>query len=327
MKEECIPLDAPSAWIEALQGIPHAFGHTWENCYSMYLSTGHSTFLYTFKEREVQIVCPIAERSYQGYIDIVTPYGFSGFVGNAPCADFPGHWERFASQRGYVCGYIGLNPLLYNTSYFRPEDAYSYNLVYALDLTMGIDELFSRLSTNRKRQVSKASRSANLIEETDRLLEFLLRHYIDFYREKNASSVYHFVPDTFIELAKKDNVILVGTEGPEGVNSVMMFAYTPYIGEYLLNVSLPEGQQYSVALLWYGVRKLMERKVAWLNLGGGIRPGDGVAQFKERFGGKVFPMLSLKQVYHVALFRQLCQKAQANPDDLSGYFPPYWAKK
>ena len=35
IKQNCIPLECPSEWKEALKGIKHSFGQTWENCYSI----------------------------------------------------------------------------------------------------------------------------------------------------------------------------------------------------------------------------------------------------------------------------------------------------
>jgi len=306
-----------------LIGIPHAFAHTWENCYAMHLSTGNKTYLYTFELDGTRIVCPVSERQFRGKIDIVTPYGFSGFTGSKPLPGFSEYFRKFAANKGYVCGYIGMNPLLQNEKFCRSEEIYYYNSLYALDLTIGIEELYSRLSTNRKRQVKAAGNFENIISEKYRLLDFLLQYYRAFYAKKGASSVYQFDPRTLIELVKNDNVLLAGTIGENGVNAVIMFAYTPYIGEYILNVSLPDGQQNSVALLWYGICQLKKRNVRWLNLGGGIKPGDGVAQFKKRFGGEVFPLSSVKQIYHDDIYHSLCKSVNADPTDMTGYFPSY----
>lgn len=325
--EKCITLNEPEAWQKALRGIPHAFAHTWENCHAMHFATGYETYLYSFEMDEIRVVCPISERPFGRYIDIVTPYGFSGFSGNKPLSHLSELFSRFARERGYVCGYFGLNPLLQNEGYCQCDNISSHNTIYALDLRLGEGELYSRLSKNRKRQVKAARKMENFVTDKEVLLEFLLDNYSDFYREKGASSIYQFSPETFIELAKSDNVILGGTEDENGVNSVIMFAHTPYIAEYVLNVSLPEGQRNSVALLWYGIRKMIERNVRWLNLGGGIKPGDGVAQFKERFGGEEFPLFGLKQIYDEDLYRSLCDKVNADPNDSTGYFPAYRAKK
>jgi hypothetical protein len=117
MKHTCISLDDPSRWGSALAGVPHAFGHTWEHCYGMHLSSGLLTFLYYFEAENTRIVCPFSERTYGGHVDLVTPYGFSGFTGSGSCADFPSHWRPFAQIRRYVCGYIGLHPLFENDTY------------------------------------------------------------------------------------------------------------------------------------------------------------------------------------------------------------------
>jgi hypothetical protein len=60
-----------------------------------------------------------------------------------------------------------------------------------------------------------------------------------------------------------------------------------------------------------------------LNLGGGVVPGDGIAEFKARFGTSRAPLSALAQVYQPDVFARLCADAGVDPDDRSGYFPPY----
>jgi hypothetical protein len=71
MKHECIPLDSPGAWKDALQDIPHAFAHTWESCRAVYLTTRLPTYLYCFEDESARIVCPIAERRKLGLANCV----------------------------------------------------------------------------------------------------------------------------------------------------------------------------------------------------------------------------------------------------------------
>ncbi len=325
IRNSWIPLNEQSAWKDALEGIPHAFGHTWESCHAMSLSTGHNTYLYTFEADGVSIVCPIAERSFHGHIDILTPYGFSGFTGNGSCLDFTRQWKQEAARRNYVCGYIGLNPILHNPDYYAPEDAYTYNCIYAIDLQLEIEELFARLSKNRKRQLRSTDKSSTINFDQERILSFILRHYSDFYQRKGASAVYQFLPETIEELATRDCVILFGAEGENGIEEVMMLAFTPFVGEYLMSISNNDASRHTVNLLWKAIHLLKDRGVRWFNLGGGIRPGDGVAQFKERFGGQVFPLQSLKQIYNTEIYANLCKQTHKDPEDLKGYFPPYHA--
>src|ERR1700733_12014806 len=100
--QRAIPLDSPLEWKQALSGIPHSFFHTWEHSYAMYLTHKLPAFLYCFEADEVRIVCPFIERPFGKYVDIATPYGFSGFAGNGEFPDFPSYWEEFVQSRGYV---------------------------------------------------------------------------------------------------------------------------------------------------------------------------------------------------------------------------------
>src|SRR5262245_28427283 len=99
MRQELIPLSDRDRWCEALHGISHTFGHTWENCHAMSLSSDYQTFLYRFVSDGVRIVCPIAERWYAGERDIVTPFGFSGFVSFGQSIKFSQAWLGFARER------------------------------------------------------------------------------------------------------------------------------------------------------------------------------------------------------------------------------------
>jgi hypothetical protein len=64
--------------------------------------------------------------------------------------------------------------------------------------------------------------------------------------------------------------------------------------------------------------------VPYLNLGGGIREGDDVAEFKRRFGAAERPLASLRQVYRPDVYDRLCAQAGVSPQR-SGWFPPYRA--
>jgi hypothetical protein len=322
IEQRCIGLDSPDNWKDALQEVKHAFSHTWENCYGMSLSTGFKTYLYCFESKNVRIICPISEREFNNTIDIVTPYGFSGFTGVGAHDEFTHYWKKFAKQKGYVCGYIGLNPLFENNGYFSSSDYYSYNYIYTLDLTQNEENLFSNLSGNRKRQV-KNWKEHIFDYEKEELTSFFLDNYHNFMKQRKASQTYDFSLDTLLYLLDLDNVLILGAGQPNKVEAISLFAYTPYVGDFLFNISLPEGKRHSVSLIWSALKQLKLLNIPFLNLGGGICKDDSLAQFKERFGGEKLPLACLKQVYRPEIYRDLCLKSKANPDDYSGYFPPY----
>jgi hypothetical protein len=323
--QRCIPLESPREWQLALKSIKHAFAHTWESCYAMHLTTGSNTYLYCLEANNARVVCPIAERKFGDFIDVVTPYGFSGFVGDGDCYDFARYWGDFAKQKDYVCGYIGLNPVFLNNSYFDAEEAYEYNEIFVIDLTQSIDRIFANLNSNRRRQLRKARKEAlsTVILDKNVLTDFFLANYHDFFATKGASQAYHLSKQTLSFLLNLENTLIIGAGKSGRVEAVSVFAYTSYAAEFLFNVSLSEGRQHSVPLLWFALNHLKSIRVPLLNLGGGVRKYDNLAHFKRQFGGVRLPLRCLKQIYDPETYEMLCGRVDADPTDMSGYFPAY----
>ncbi len=320
-KQKLIQLECPEDWSEALSGIKHTFGHTWENCYAMHLTTGLRTYLYSFEKDSIRIICPFAERDFNGHVDVVKPFGFSGFVGNGECPEFPAYWRNFTQERGYICGYLGLNPIFDYGNYFDSGSIFQYDTIYFLDLTPSLDELFAGLNSNRKRQLKHWDGIvSNLTFDKTVLGSFFQDHYYDFLRSKNADPFYYFSSETLSFLFNLDNVLLVGIRNGEKVVAASVFTHTPYVGEYLFGISLPEGRKHSAALVWYGIRHLKSLGIPTINLGGG---DAGTADFKIRFGAKERPLKCIKEVYDKKIYEMLCRSADADPSDLKGYFPAY----
>ncbi|KEO75002.1 hypothetical protein [Anditalea andensis] len=326
MKQSMISLNESSKWNHALTHVPHAFGHTWESCYAMSLSTGLDTYLYHFEDDGVHIVCPLSERTYEGFVDVFTPYGFSGFTGNSGYAEFPGIWEKFANGQQYICGYISMNPFLKDSA-----SGYAFlnspaNDLYALNLNLSIDQLFANLSTNRKRQVKKYAEIKDTFSQDKSILKtFFIEHFHDFFKDRDAALFSSFTKDTLSHLVNLDNVLLVGKIADGKVEAVSVFAYTAYIAEYLFNISIPEGRSHTVLLLWEGIHVLKGIGVPILNLGGGIKKGDSLSDFKERFGAIKYQHTVLKQVYNKQIYMELCQRREV--EDTDHYFPAYRKRK
>jgi len=323
-EQQLIPLSDAMAWNSAVKEVPHAFGHTWESCYAMSLTTAMPTYLYQFAMGDTRIVCPIGERLYQGYTDIVTPYGFSGFTGNANCSEFDEHWKAFARDRNYVCGYIGLNPIFENPSYLCERECYAYNSLYVLDLTKTIKELFDRLSHNRKQQLRRFDKQQyKFVDDKSALKNFFVQHYSAFFESRGASGVYAFSKETMSSLIDSGAVFIVGVTSATELEAVSVFAYTPHGAEYLFNVSLPQGRQHTTALIWFAVQHLQTMKVPLLNLGGGVSENDAIAQFKQFFGPQRYALRCSKQVFQPDKYQTLCMAANKDPADRSGFFPAY----
>jgi hypothetical protein len=324
-RHELIPLDDGERWTTALADVPHGHAHTHGFCRAVQLTSGARTYLYRYESQAGRVVCALAEREHAGEIDVTTPYGFGGFAMSGGCAGFAAAWREFARERGWVCGYIALNPLFADAAAFAPEEVRVHNRLYLLDLREPPERLWARLSRNRRRQLRDwEAIGARLELDRTRLAEFLVDNFAAFFARRGAGPATAFRRHTVAAIAELHDVQLVGT-GNRGLDAVAAFGYTPHAGDALFAVSRPGGERHSARLVWWGVERLRELGVASLNLGGGIREGDDVAEFKRRFGAAEAPLASLRQVYRPDVYERLCADAGVSPER-SGWFPPYRAR-
>jgi len=320
-----IALEARSEWDSALEGIPHGFAHTWRHSHAIQLTTELPTYLYCWERGGARVVCPLAERRFRGQADIVTPYGFNGFAGTGDCPGFRDDWIEFAVSEGYVCGYIGLNPVLRTQTYYAPETAVTHNSVFVLDLRTPVEQLIERVQPRRRTQLrAPLAPDTRIVWDRERLAAFFMETYPEFMRRAEAAPIYDFNGATLSSLCSQESVLLVGAEVNGSLEAAVVFGYTTWVADYLFGVALPQGRHHSARLLWCGVERLHALGIPQLNLGGGARPHDGIAEFKRRFGARELPLHSLRQVYRPEEFRALCLAAEVEPQD-EGYFPPYHA--
>lgn len=320
----CIPLDSYDEWKDILKDIPHSFYHTQENCYAMSKTTHYDTYLYLFEHNGFKIVCPLSERDYNGFTDIVTPYGFSGFSGVRDFPEFKSYWNEFVNEKKYVCGYISLNPSTVNETYFDSDDAFISTNLYFIDLRKSLTELFENLDANRRKQIVNFKKAeAGFVYDRKILTEFLLNNYSDYLKRIKASSANYFSEETLREICTQDNVYMVGAGRSDKIEAVYIFGYTKFEGNCLLNVATFEGRQYSPLLLWSGLKFFRTKKIPVMNLGGGLNEDDNVALSKERFGAYKLPFMNLKQIYDEDIYSKLCHEKGIDATDRSGYFPAY----
>lgn len=321
MADRLIPLSRRSEWEEALAGIPHVFGHTWGSCHALGLG-GDLAALYLAEGEEARVACPLIEREIDGRLDIATPYGFSGLIGNAPWPSFADHWQEFAASRGYVAGYLAVNALFGDDTYANPETVSVANETYVLDLSGGVEGVWSGLSTNRRRQL-RDWRAEDYEIDGEGLAEFFVEQYPLTMERKEAAARHRFPAATLAALCELPETFLVGARGAGGIESVSLFGHTPHAGDFIFNAALPGCAHHSVPLIWSAVHVLVERRVPWFNLGGGMSPGDSLADFKARFGARPLPMRAVKAVYDPAAYEELCRRHGGDSDDRDGYFPAY----
>lgn len=320
-RHRMIPLGAANEWHDALSGVNHAFAHTHDFCYAMYLTTGQKTYLYCFEQEGVRIVCPIIERSFLGYNDIAKPFGFSGFVSSGCCPDFHIYWDEFVRTSGYVSGYFSTHPVFNHINLFKNTDFHIGGSVQVLDLTRSMKEIVSDLDRNRWRQINKKeSLDHYLIFDKNVLHSFLKNNYYKFLEERQAPQYYYFTNKTLSYLLKCENVVVAGVSLSGKCVALAMFGYTEYVADSLISISIPEGRKYSALLYWYGVKTLKNLGIPVVSFGGG---DGGIYEFKRRFGCKDLPYYIIRQVYREDAYADLCRQTNTSHSSKDGYFPAY----
>lgn len=269
------------------------------------------------------MIIPLIERKFNGYIDIATPYGFSGFATNGKWSDFEAIWDSAVKEKNYVSGYLGLHPLTENTSFFPLGTSSEARTVFILDLSKSVQDLFASLRGKGKKADSKLNREAVLVFDRKRLIDEFPLLYKEAMRRLGASSAYSFSEETLSLLLSSENVEVVGIEVDGIIQIIDVFLRAPLCAEYFLSASTEPGRSYSTALLWQGILVLKKLGCRYLNLGGGVRENDGLAQFKERFGGISMKFVALKQIYNLDVYNKLCRDAGIC-SKFNHYFPGYY---
>lgn len=318
-----IPLDAPDEWSRALDGIPHSFTHTWDHCYAMHLTTRYPTYLYSIRQGDTRIVCPIAERPAGKYVEAITPWGFSGFTGNGEIPGFTAMWDSFLRSRGYVTAFITLNPLFQRPAYTDPQWTLEYNTLHFIDLTRTEEEIFGAFSRTRRQAIRKWLESdVVIVRDRDALASFFLEHHERFFREQGVPKAYLFSRRSFDHLLSLREVHLIGAGTREGLQGILLSWHSAYTAESIFSVRRPEGRPTLAGLSWMTAKYFKSLGVPNLNLGGEVNAREGIAGLKRLFGTYTLPLKSLRQIVRPDIFRELCQEAGCAAES-TGYFPPY----
>lgn len=316
-----VPVEERSRWKSALEGIPHGFTHTWEYCHAQSLTTGLNTYLWCFGAGPDRLICPLMERPFDGYTDIATPPGISGFAGTGDYERQRVEWERFVRSRRYVTGYIGLHPLFAPTAW--QAGAAAYNSLYILDLRQPAERLLERMDRNRRRELRAYELLATgITTDRTRLTRFVSENYSTFADRIALPINERWTDATLQAYCGASAAFLVGMEGPDGIVAAHVYAHTSYGAEFVLQVAGPNGRQHTTVLIWRAVQILQAMGVPFLNLGGGVTENDAIAQAKQRLGADRPRLTSLREVYNAEAYALLCRRTGVDPD-APGYFPAY----
>jgi hypothetical protein len=308
-------LDAAAAWdaIQAESGVPsHA-----RSIAAAFAAEGMAPRLARIAVGAGRLVFPFHLRLQAGRADACTLLSVAGAWARPPVAPLLRAWDAQGRREGWVASYIQIEPMS------EPGDlpeAVAGNEVFLVDLAARPPR--EGFAHRVERHVRRAERlGVRLVEDRARLAEALVRLYPGAMARAGASAAYDRHPDTLRTLALSPDCLVLGAALEEEVEIAWVFPAAGARAENFLQAASPAGRGLAAWLYWQMMERLRARGVRWLNLGGGVRRGDGIAQFKGWLGGVPRPLRALRLVHDEAAYAALCAAAGADPR--AAFFPAY----
>jgi hypothetical protein len=269
-----------------------------------------------------RMLLPFFEREWLGTTDVATIRGLSG-ASISPSSNAPLRlWREYAAQRGWVAGYIQLATSVALESALAGDELVAHQRVFLLDLRS--TDILRSASNIVRRKVRRAAKLGAILVE-DRLLvaEALKRLYPSTMERVGARAIYGVSPTTLERWVFDQSSIALGARIGQSIEAVSLFCAAGPYSEYHINASTAFGRDLTAWLIWNASERLRAAGVQVLNLGGGIRPGDGLSQFKERFHGETRRLWAVRQIYDRGKYDELCRRAGAK--GTRDWFPAYRA--
>lgn len=324
-----IPASDVGAWLGAIEGLPHDFGHRPEYALAATAVTGLTTSLWSYAGESGRAACIVSLREAPGGFDIATPLGFAGFSIEGDVPGLGEAWTRDWLRRGAISAYVQLSPFLSPARWRNLFPELSDFLqpaqdCWCWDLRPDPDTLLAGMSSKHRQLLRKWLREEAHVEWDQRvLLGHFNRIYAEFLERQAIASIYHYGDSPLALIASAPGSLMVGARNAQGeIEAVTLFLHAGTTADSFLNAATPAGRRHSRGLYWLGMLRLRELGVQVLNLGGGISPGDGLSDFKDRLGAARSPTLALKQVFDRDRFVSACAAMGVTADE-TGYFPPW----
>jgi hypothetical protein len=223
-------------------------------------------------------------------------------------------WEDYAVGRGWIAGYVQLAPSADGAP--PSTSAEAANSVFLIDVP---DWSIDRCSRTIRRKIASLDTDAiTLVDDRGVLATALARLYPESIAF-TASSV-RFSQETLTRWVMSPFSLPLGAAIDGEIEAVHIGFVHGRSAEW--NIAATSSASRSVGTLLYiwAIPRLREKGVMQLNLGGGARRGDGIADVKQWLGGREVPLYAIKQIYNQQKYQELCAQV-AGPE--SGFFPAY----
>lgn len=151
----------------------------------------------------------------------------------------------------------------------------------------------------------------------------LVRVYAETMDAVDAAERYRFGEEYFSRLLASPRSVLFTTRGPEGdvAASAVVALSDGCVHYYLSGTADTHRRRAPSKNMIVAVTDFAEELGLPMNLGGGIRPGDGLEEFKRGFANAERPYRTHELVCDPEVYERLSQPTGS--DDAGGFFPAY----
>ena len=314
-----IPLAERARW-EAAAGESRVPSHAWAFCAAL-ADSGPAPSLARISNAGSLLIMPFVERGWDNTVDITTITTVSGAAWFDPDPAMIDVWSEYARSRGWVAGYMQLHP---ETDLSRVPSAVPVNSVFVFDLRS--DDPLAGASAIVRRKLRRAfAAGAKLCEDRHLIEEASARLYRETMVRVDARDNYAYSEQTLRRWIRDPMSVVFGATTGDGLQACALFLQRGDQAEYHLGASTNAGRGLQTLLLYAGFIRLRQMGVKRLNLGGGVRRGDGLFQFKAKFRGEERWLHAVRQIYRPDVYRRLTYEAAVSPDER--WFPPYRVRR
>ena len=265
-----------------------------------------------------RLLLPFVERSWRGSKDVATLPGLSGASIHPASAAPLALWRAYATDRGWVAGYLQLSPF---TDAFPnlPPQTELVERTTILTVNPSRWDLTRTPSLIIRRKVGAARRAnASPVLGGPFVAESLLRLHPLTARRQGGDLT--FSDGTLMRWALDPSNLIIGLLIEGEIQAVHLIHVWKDEAELHLVGDTEIGREMSAWLHVLAIEQLKMRGVQRYNLGGAARD-SGLFRFKTWLGGIPHPMFALQQVYDVPTYEAFCAGTGASGS--GPWFPAY----
>jgi Acetyltransferase (GNAT) domain len=312
-----IPIDDRVRWLAETEGngLPsQAWSYSWGLS-----ASGIIPKLAIVHCQGARMVLPFFERHWDGTKDISTIVGPSGAWFDRSSVAPLLLWQEFAATQAWVAGYIQLSSSVELTG-LSDKELVVGNTDFILDLENG--DIFGSVSETLRRKIRNAQQmGAVLVDDRLVLARRLQQLYPATMRRLNAEAPFQLSAETINRWVEHDQSMILGARIDGSIEAVMLFYISGSQAEANITATTERARHLSTWLIWQASSRMRAIGVKALNLGGCVRPGDGVYDWKSRFHCTQKSRQSVRQIYDPTTYAELCVRARVPMS--GGRFPAY----